>query len=74
MGASLGDLPVDKSEQVPGVRVVRDGLFQRGRTNDFRGIRQCDASELRSAFVDAVCAAESSALTGMGILAQHYTV
>ena len=41
---------------------TRRGLFQHGRINDFRGDRLCDASELWSEMVEAICRAETCAL------------
>ena len=60
-GAAFGELPASDTEQVPAVSAARRGLFQRRRLNDFRGKRQCDASELWTAMVATICDAESAA-------------
>ena len=65
MNATFGELPAIEREQVPAVTATRSGLFQHGRVNDFRGNRQCDASELWSAMVETLCLAESAALSKM---------
>eukprot|EP00959_Pyramimonas_sp_CCMP1952_P138301 2894341-Pyramimonas_sp.AAC.1 len=62
MNSTFAELPATDREQVPAVTAMRSGLFQLGRHNDFRGLRQCDASELWNAMVEIICRAESAAL------------